>query len=322
VRHLGQHLEVAELRVHAASPFAGKTIGEAAIREQTGATIIGLWVGGVLSAQPRLDSPLNVGTILVAIGSHTSIERLGRLATPVSREGAFLVVGSTEIGRKVSEFLRDAGESVRLLAAEAAPGVDLVGDHLDHALLAAAGIGDVQGIILALDSDSATLFATAVIRNLAPDAMIMAGVRQVENVARIHRAGADFALSMSQVAGQLLSYHLLGQSAVSVEGKIKIVATAPGNFVGRPLLKHWIRDRTGCSVVAVERGEGIIVDFDESFEVSHGDIVYLSGTNETIQTYFRMFPQTREMPIPQMETGLTDEEGAAAPRSIELDLKG
>ncbi len=322
VRHLGQHLEVAELRVHAASPFAGKTIGEAAIREQTGATIIGLWVGGVLSAQPKLESALNVGTILVAIGSHSSIERLGRLATPVSREGAFLVIGDTEIGRKVTEFLRDAGESVRLLAAEAAPGVDIVGDHLDHTVLDAAGIRDMQGIILALDSDSATLFATAVIRNLAPDAMIMAGVRQAENVARIHRAGADFALSMSQVAGQLLSYHLLGQSAVSVEGKIKIVATAPGNFVGRPLLKHWIRDRTGCSVVAVERGESIVVDFDETFEVAPGDIVYLSGTNETIQTYFRMFPQTREMPIPQMETGLTDEAGAAAPRSIELDLKG
>lgn len=322
VRHLGEHLEVAELRVHAASPFAGKTIGEARIREQTGATIIGLWVGGVLSAQPRLDSPLNVGTILVAIGSHSAIDRLGALATPVPREGAFLVVGDTEIGRKVTEFLRDAGETVRLLAATAAPGVDVVGDHLDNRVLEQVGVGGLQGIILALDSDSGTLFATAVMRSLSPDAMIMAGVRQAENVARIHRAGADFALSMSQVAGQLLSYHLLGQSAVSLEGKIKIVATAAGNFVGRPLLKHWIRDRTGCSVVAVERGPAIIVDFDETFEVRDGDIVYLSGTNETIQTYFQMFPATREIRIPTLHTGLVDESGAAAPRSIDLDLKG
>ncbi|TFG43227.1 MAG: hypothetical protein E4H41_09625, partial [Gemmatimonadales bacterium] len=304
VRHLGEHLEVAELRVHAASPFAGKTIGQARIREQTGATIIGLWIGGVLSAQPKLDSPLNVGTILVAIGSHPSIDRLGALATPVPREGAFLVVGNTEIGRKVTEFLRDAGETVHLLAAAPAPGVDIVGDHLDHRVLEDAGVGGLQGIILALDSDSGTLFATAVVRSLSPDAMIMAGVRQAENGSRIHRAGADFALSMSQVAGQLLSYHLLGQSAVSLEGKIKIVATAAGNFVGRPLLKHWIRDRTGCAVVAVERGEGIVVDFDETFEVRDGDIVYLSGTNETIQNYFQMFPETREIRIPTLHTGL------------------
>jgi Trk K+ transport system NAD-binding subunit len=322
VRHLGEHLEVAELRVHAASPFAGKTIGQARIREQTGATIIGLWIGGVLSAQPKLDSPLNVGTILVAIGSHPSIDRLGALATPVPREGAFLVVGNTEIGRKVTEFLRDAGETVHLLAAAPAPGVDIVGDHLDHRVLEEAGVGGLQGIILALDSDSGTLFATAVVRSLSPDAMIMAGVRQAENVSRIHRAGADFALSMSQVAGQLLSYHLLGQSAVSLEGKIKIVATAAGNFVGRPLLKHWIRDRTGCAVVAVERGEGIVVDFDETFEVRDGDIVYLSGTNETIQNYFQMFPETREIRIPTLHTGLVDESGAAAPRTIDLDLKG
>ncbi len=322
VRHLGEHLEVAELRVHAASPFAGKTIGEARIREQTGATIIGLWVGGVLSAQPKLDSRLDVGTIIVAIGSHPSIDRLGALATPVPREGAFLVVGNTDIGRKVAEFLRDAGEAVRLLAAAEGPGVDVVGDHLDNRVLERVGVGGLQGIILALDSDSATLFATAVMRSLSPDAMIMAGVRQAENVSRIHRAGADFALSMSQVAGQLLSYHLFGQSAVSLEGKIKIVATAAGNFVGRPLLKHWIRDRTGCSVVAVERGEGILVDFDETFEVRDGDIVYLSGTNETIQAYFQMFPATREIRIPTLHTGLVDESGAAAPRSIDLDLKG
>lgn len=322
VRHLGQHLEVAELRVHAASPFAGTTIGEAGIREQTGATIIGLWVGGVLNAQPKLDSRLGVGTILVAIGSHLAIERLGKLATPVPRGGAFLVVGDTEIGRKVAEFLRDAGESVRLLAATPAPRVDLVGDHLDHTVLEAAGIHEAQAVVLALESDSATLFATAVLRNLAPEAMIMAGVQQVENVARIHRAGADFALSMSQVAGQLLSYHLLGQSAVSLEGKIKIVATAAGNFVGRPLLKHWIRDRTGCSVVAVERGETIVVDFDETFEVQHGDIVYLSGTNETIQAYFRMFPATREMSISGFRAGMPEDEGPPVPRTIDLDFKG
>jgi K+/H+ antiporter YhaU regulatory subunit KhtT len=115
---------------------------------------------------------------------------------------------------------------------------------------------------------------------------------------------------------------LLGQSAVSLEGKIKIVATAAGNFVGRPLLKHWIRDRTGCAVVAVERGEGIVVDFDETFEVRDGDIVYLSGTNETIQNYFQMFPETREIRIPTLHTGLVDESGAAAPRTIDLDLKG
>jgi voltage-gated potassium channel len=199
--------------------------------------------------------------------------------------------------------------------------VDIVGDHLDDAVLKRAGGREAQGIILALESDSATLFATAVVRNLAPEAMIMAGVQQAENVARIHRAGADFALSLSQVAGQLLSYHLLGQSAVSLEGKIKIVATAAGNFVGRPLAKHWIRDRTGCSVVAVERGSGIIVDFDESFEVHHGDIVYLSGTNETIQAYFRMFPETREMSISGFQAGMANDTGPPIPRTIDLDLK-
>jgi Trk K+ transport system NAD-binding subunit len=306
VRQLGHHLEVAELRVHANSPFAGQTIAEARIRAQTGAIIVGLWVGGRLVRQPSVGTTLDVGNILVVVGSQPSIERLGALATPVRRPGPFLVVGYGRVGHKVAEFLRDADETVRVLDAQAADGVDLVGDPLNPDALKQAGAAEAQAVVLALDTDSATLFAAAVVRNLAPEVVIIAGASRAENVSRIHRAGADFALSVGQVAGQLLAYHLLGHESVSLEAEIKLVATSAGDLVGRPLDTDWIRAHTGCSVVAIARGDEIIVEFGHRFEVQPDDVVCLSGTKETIAEFFKAFPGALTSPIPRRHTALVD----------------
>lgn len=306
VRHLGKHLEIAELRVHPSSPLAGTTLAEAGIRKATGAIVVGIWVGGNLIRQPALTTRIDVGNILVAIGSRQAIERLSERATPVRRPGHFLVLGDGHVARKVSEFLGDAGEDVRVLAPQAGEGVDIVGDPLGPDTLKRAGAPEAQAIIVSLDSDSATLFATAVVRNLAPEVVILAGVVRVENVARIHRAGADFALSVGQVAGQLLAYHLLGQHVVSLEAEIKLVATSAAGLDTRRLPMAWIREHTGCSVVAVERGDQVIVELEEGFEVLDDDVVYLSGTSETISEYFKSFPDSMESPVPRRRTELVD----------------
>ncbi len=301
VRHLGQHLEVAELRLHSGSTVAGKTIAEAGIRSTTGATIVGMWINGELLRQPPIATRLDPGTILVAVGSHEAIGRLGRMVATSPRGGAMLVIGNGSLGEKVAELLRDADEQLHVLDVHASPGVDIVGDPLNARVLERAGAREAQAIVLTLGTDSATIFTAAVVRSVAPDAVIIAGASRVENVSRIHRAGADFALSVSQVAGQLLTYHILGQESVSLETAIKLVTTSGESLTGRPLEEFRIRARTGCSVVAVERGEEVIVEFDPAFEVLAGDTVYVSGTSESVAAYFKGFPNTRVWPVAQTD---------------------
>jgi Trk K+ transport system NAD-binding subunit len=306
VHHLGRHLEVAELRVQASSPIAGSTISEAGVRAKTGATIVGLWAGGALIRQPDMSTTIRPGQIIVAVGSRDAIRKLGELATPVRREGRFLVLGHDNTGRKVAEFLRDAGESVTTVDAEDGDKVDIVGDPLSPDVLSRAGLESAQAVILSFASDSATLFAAAVVRNLAPDVIIIASTSRQENVGRIHRAGADFALAVGQVAGQLLAFHLLGQHSVSLEAEIKLVASAPGSLAGRPLSTKAIRERTGCSVVAVERGDDVIVSFGESFSLQPNDIVYLTGTHETLGAFYRAYPGTGPTGIARQRSWLAD----------------
>jgi voltage-gated potassium channel Kch len=127
------------------------------------------------------------------------------------QSGPFVVGGFGEVGQKVVELLRDLGEEVVVVDRQSRPGVDVAGNMLDHAVLSRLPLATAQSVVLALDSDSATLFATVIVKDMAPDVPVIARVNQSENVERIHRAGADFALSISQVSGEMLAHRLLGR---------------------------------------------------------------------------------------------------------------
>src|SRR5205085_9265267 len=111
------------------------------------------------------------GAILELVGPADALEQACKLlgAAPLRQRGPFLIAGFGEVGRKVHELLTDAGEEVRVIEKHPAPGVDIVGNVLDTAVLERAGLAETRGAVLAVDSDDATLFTTVVIRDAAPD---------------------------------------------------------------------------------------------------------------------------------------------------------
>lgn len=288
IQQLGKNLEVAEMRVDPGSPLAGKTLDEAEVGSRTGATIVGQWAGGELEVLAGANVRIKPGGMLVALGSHDSIDRLSRLAegtVATRRHGPFVVGGGGEVGRKVAELLRAVGEEVRLVDRNPGPEVDLVGDVLDLKLLEQAGVREAQAVILALNTDAATLFATVILKDLAPDVPVIARVNLSENVERIHRAGAYFALSISQVSGQMLAKKLLGQEAVAVDPQLKILKVAPNGLRGRHPADLDIRERTGCSVVAVERGDEVLVELGPDFLFRSDDAIYICGSTAAVRRF-------------------------------------
>jgi Kef-type K+ transport system membrane component KefB/Trk K+ transport system NAD-binding subunit len=292
VQPLGRYLEVAELRVHDASPLANRTLAEAGIRVQTGANIVGQWADDTLRSPPAADERLRPDTILVAVGSPDSIRRLREMARPITQAGRLIVAGFGEVGRPLTRYLKDADEDVCVIDVVERPGVDVVGDILDGSVLERASIVDARAVILALGRDSTTQFAATVVRSHAPDLPIIASVLLSENVGRIQKAGVDFAISVSQVAGQLLAHHVLGET-VSLQPRIKLVKTRPGPLEGKNPLASRIRERTGCSVVAVERGEQILMEFPPSFTLSSDDALYICGTTKAVNLYYDEYPASR-----------------------------
>jgi Trk K+ transport system NAD-binding subunit len=313
VQQLGRNLEVAEVRVAGQSPIAGLSLAAAAVGSRTGATVIGQWRGGELAIPDDDGWRLEPGGILVAVGSHASIERLSELAGDLAllrrRPGHFVIGGYGEVGRKVVELLRAVGEEVRVIerrpppaaaaagavaaaphpAAEAVEGVDVTGNVLEQHVLEAAGVRDAQAVVLALDTDSATLFATVILKDLAPDVPVIARVNHAENVDRIHRAGAFFALSISQISGQMLAKKLLGQEAFAIDPQLKVLKLAARPLAGRHPSELHLRARTRCSVVAVERGEEVLVELGPDFRFQPEDTVYVCGSSSAVRRFGEVF---------------------------------
>jgi Trk K+ transport system NAD-binding subunit len=291
---LGRAVEVAEVRISKDSDLAGKTLVGAAIAEKTGATIIGRWEDGELVANLDPNSPIEPGSILVAAGSAEAIEALGEIATPIKSDGPLVVFGLGGVGRKVVEFLRLAGEEVIIVDRDEKEGVDIVGDALDPAIYRKAGVERARAVILTLAADSKAIFATALMRDVAADVVIIGAVTNASNFARMHRAGADFIMSVAQVSAQMLSLHVLGEESVEVQPQLKLVKAQPGELEGKnPVLSH-VRSRTGCSVVAVERGDDVLVDLGGEFRFEAEDTVYICGSPANVTEFFEVFPGTRQ----------------------------
>ena len=114
-----------------------------------------------------------------------------------------------------------------------------------------------------------------------------------ENVARIQEAGADYALSISQVTGQLLAYHVIGKM-VSQQARIKLVKLDAGRIAGLNPLTSGIRTQTGCTIVAVERAD---------------DALYMCGTPAAFERFYEAYPdssgeQASSVGEPLPETGV------------------
>ena len=237
---------------------------------------------------------LEAGGILVLVGNDDSIRNFMNLcagARQLRRHGPFLIAGGGEVGRKVAELLTDCGEETFIIDSRPGPGVNLVGNVLDTQILKQAGLDNVQAVILALSADAPTLFSTVIIKDLAPDVPVIARVNSAENVERIYAAGADFALSISQVSGQLLALRLLGKESIAVDPELRVVKVSTRGLENHHPKQHDLREKTGCTVVAVERGEELLVEFGAEFRFKTNDAVYICGSAEAAQKFYQLFPQ-------------------------------
>jgi len=286
---LGTRVGMAEFRVRGGSQLAGKALGDLHLREQYGVSVIGQWYGGVFTSAKGPQTRVEPGAILVVVGVHANLEAVERMAMPIRRAGPIVLAGFGAVGRKVVEMLHDAGETCVVIDRVAAPGVDVVGSVLEQVTLDKAGIRAASAVVLALSDDSESVFATAVVRDYAPEVPLIVRVLRTPNTARLYRSGADFAISVGQVAGQILAYHLLGEQALPVENRIKFVRLSAGKLVGTHPWRCEALERTGAKVVAVERGGEVIVEFGDGFALGAADVLFVCGSLNSLARCQREF---------------------------------
>ena len=277
-------IERREMRVPASSPLAGKTLAEAEIGSRTGAVVVGHWSRSVLNAACDGRLRIEPGGILEVAGDRASLDRVASLfgGAFMRDSGPFLIAGFGEVGRKVHQLLTDGGEEVRVIERFAASGVDFAGNVLDPSVLAAAGLAKSRGVVLALNSDDATLFATVICRDAAPDVPVIARVNHARNIDNIYRAGADYALSISDISGEMLTSRLLGRSRTREQHRKIAPIRVGGAAAGRALSELPIRKQSS-SVIAIGRNGAFVTRVDAATRVERGDVLYVCGNAEALK---------------------------------------
>jgi Trk K+ transport system NAD-binding subunit len=286
-------LRIAEVSVHHGSGLAGSTLAGSRIGERTGVDVIGAWFNGSFEAAPPPDATLSAGTVLLVSGTEPQVAELVDLTNSAARRfgaGKTVVVGYGQVGKTVASTLEAADLPVTVVDREGSEAIDVVGDATEPETLREAGVADARTVVLALPDDTTAQFATLVARDLAPNVELLARVEDPESVRKMHRAGADYVLSLSTVTGRMSASAVFpDRDVLSLDTHVEVVRSEAPTLAGRTVGEAAVRETTGCTVIAIERGDDLVTDVGPETRIERGDDLVLAGTDEGVRTFEREF---------------------------------
>jgi Trk K+ transport system NAD-binding subunit len=176
-----------------------------------------------------------------------------------------LILGGGRVGRAVGASLEERDVPFRIVEKDPDrvhdPARTVVGSAADLSVLERAGISETPTILVTTNDDATNIYLTIYCRRLRPDIQIVSRATLERNVSTLHRAGADFVLSYASMGANMI-YNVLKQDDVVMlaEGLDVFRVATPAALVGVTLKDSRIREQTGCSVVAIEKPDGMIIN--------------------------------------------------------------
>lgn len=298
-------VEVTEVVVEEGCPMIGQTLRDARLGAlgSRSPNVIAAWVGGKFLISPSPDTPIRKNSILVVAGRVSSLERRGMHAIPSSVEPPSRVVigGFGTVGRGVDAALEQEGiettvidrderkHRVRGTDGDEKRGPDITGDITEVATLREANLDEADAVVLVLDRDVATIYATIVINEIAPEVEIIARADKADSISTLYQAGADFVLSLADVTGEILASELLelfGETGgfLPADTEFEFTRIDGKPLDGQRLMDIDLRRKTGCTVVAVERDEELLSDIRGEFVIEEDDTLIVAGSKEAIES--------------------------------------
>ena len=158
----------------------------------------------------------------------------------------------------------------------------IVGDAADLQVLEHAGIHASPSVIITTHDDDVNVYLTIYCRRLRPDMQIIARARLDRNVSTLHRAGADAVLSYASTGPTVIWNVLSADNTLQLaEGLDVFRVPVPAEVVGRTLDQSDVRGSTGCTVVAVAKGERFESNPDPRLSLPSGSDLVLIGDSDS-----------------------------------------
>ena len=280
------------------TPLVGKTLAECNFREMTHTSVVGVWDRGEYKgAGPN--TPISESTVLVLAGSKEMIQNYNQVFCIYhAEESHVVIIGGGRVGRATARALAKRG--LRYTIVEELPErirnekyyVEGSAARID--VLEKAKIREASTVIITTGQDDTNIYLTIYCRKLCPDIQIISRANTERNVGTLHRAGADFVASYASMGANII-FNLLKRSDILMvaEGLNVFRVELPEHLEGRTLIESEIRQRTGCSVIAIQReidGSDVhLIHFEPSEALREGDELVLIGDIESEETFIKTF---------------------------------
>lgn len=287
-------IELVEIDIEEGSELCNKTIGESNLLDHYHVNIIGAWINGEFSSPVSVDLELDSKTRILVAGDKDELEKLTKKAESTARHfkrNKVLVFGYGQSGRAAVEILKDTTIDVLVVDIEDKEGVNLVGDVRVSETLRKAEIEESSAIIITVQEDTTAIFSTLMARSMNPDARIIVRANKMNNVKKIYQAGADYVQALAIVSGRMLGSSIFeDETSLAAEKQIDLVQLPAGNLAGQTLVLSDVRAETGCTILAVVRGDEKITSLDpDDFVFQDQDEVIIAGTDESIYKFEEQF---------------------------------
>jgi voltage-gated potassium channel len=224
---------------------------------------------------------LGVGTVLYNLGIILEALTEGHLRDYLERRrmdhriaeltGHIIICGYGRVGRAAATHLAATGNAVVVVDTDESRLAEvsvprLVGNALHDATLRAAGIDRARALIIALDTDTDTVYVTLSARALRPDLVIISRARTLDAKDKMVLAGATRAVNPQLIGGRrMASFALHGDVAEfldvvmhdeDVTHRIEQIPVPLGSPVaGRTLGDLDVYRRSGAQVLGIRMPE-------------------------------------------------------------------
>jgi Trk K+ transport system NAD-binding subunit len=286
-------LLIAEATTHR-TPLVGKTLQENRLRDKVGVTVVGVWERGHFEPA-RPETLIHDNTVLVLAGSKQHLFRYDELFCIYNvSAGPVVILGGGRVGRATARALGRRSVDYRIVEKLPErvrdPKNYVVGSAADLSVLEKAGIRETSTVIITPHDDDLNVYLTIYCRQLRPDIQILSRATHERNVSKLHRAGADIVLSYASMgAGAAMNLLQRGRLLMVAEGLDLFKVSVPDDLAGRAIAESEIRERTGCSVVAIRTERGMEVVPSPS-EILRADTdVVLIGSVEAEERFLELY---------------------------------
>ncbi|MBU4055455.1 MAG: TrkA family potassium uptake protein, partial [Proteobacteria bacterium] len=208
-----------------------------------------------------------------------------------------LVLGGGRVGQAVGESLLKRGIDYRIV--EKNPGIGLKDTHVIHGsagdldTLIQAGIKETPSILITTHDDDLNIYLTIYCRRLRQDAQIISRASLDRNVNTLHRAGANLVLSYSSLCTTTIMNLLKPEKMLLLSEGLAVFRNMlnPG-LTGKSLGDSEIREKTGCSVIAVKREDTMMINPDPGMILLKNDELILIGSQEAEKRFNEKYAES------------------------------